>query len=148
MKLSKIGPIAYFIFAPAFLLYLRFGDIDESSIFYLGAKVVPALFSLIVVFLFLGAVLSKKSLTLTLTQKFYRKKLNVKEEIFLAKSDSYWLGVTFLNSSILFYLGLYSDNEIWATYSSVGVYIYLLIALGLQILYGISKKINQETTLK
>lgn len=143
MNLSKIAPIIYFIFAPSFLLYLRFGEMDESSIFYLSAKVIPALFSLIIVFLFLGAILSKKSLTLTLTKRFYKKRLNIKEEAFLAKSDSYWLGITFLNSFILLYLGLYGDNAIWATYSSIGVYIYLFIALGLQILYGVIKQINK-----
>ena len=142
MNFSKLAPIAYFIFAPAFLLYLRFGAIDEGSIFYFGAKVIPALFSLIIVFLFLGAVLSKKSLTLTLTKRFYKKSLNSKEEIFLAASDMYWLIVTFFNSLILFYLGLYGDNAIWATYSSIGVYVYLILALGLQITYGVMKKIN------
>ena len=144
MNLSKIGPIAYFIFAPAFLLYIRFGDIDESSIFFLSAKLIPAVFSLVVVFLFLGAVMGKKSLTLTLTEKFYKKKLNDKERVFLAASDSYWLGVTFVNSSILLYLGLYSEGSIWAIYSSIGVYIYLFVALILQILYGVIKKINRD----
>ena len=144
MSFSKLTPIVYFIFAPTFLLYMRFGEIDESSIFYLSAKLIPALFSLVVVFLFLGATISKKSLTLTLTKRFYRKKLNAKEEFFLGKSDSYWLGVTLLNSFILLYLGVYGENTIWAIYSSVGVYVYLILALVLQIGYGFFNKINRD----
>ena len=144
MNFSKIAPIIYFIFAPSFLLYLRFGEIDESSIFFLSAKVIPALFSLIIVFLFLAAIVSKKHLTLTLTEKFYKKKLNDKERVFLAASDGYWLGVTLLNSSVLLYLGLYGEGSFWAIYSSVGVYIYLFVALLLQILYGVVKKINRD----
>ena len=143
MNFKKLATLSYLIFAPAFLLYLRFGEIDQDSFFYMSAKMIPSLISLFVVFLFLAAVLGEKSLTLTLTKRFYKKELNEKEVEFLSKSDIYWFFVTLLNSAILIYMALYVSNELWATYSSVGWYLYLFFALSLQILYGVVKKINK-----
>lgn len=127
------------------MLYIKFGEIDESSFLYLNAKMIPALYSLFVVALFLGAVISKKHLTLSLTKRFYKKDLNSKEEIFLAKSDIYWLFITLLNTFIITYLTLYASNLTWAIYSSLGWYLYLFIALALQVLYGVLNKVNVET---
>ena len=137
-------PLFPLIFVSIFMLYIKFGAIDESSFLYISSKMVPALFSLFAVSLFLTAVLRKNSLTLSLTKRFYKKELNSKEEIFLAKSDLYWLFMTALNTLIIVYLTLYADNTTWAIYTSVGWYLYLFFALILQVLYGIFNKINKE----
>ena len=145
MNLSKLIPFFPLIFVSLFMMYIKFGTFDENSLVYVSSKMVPALFSLLAVSLFLTSIVRKKSLTLSLTRRFYKKELNSKEEAFLAKSDLYWFFVTALNTLIISYLTLYSSNTIWALYTSVGWYLYLFFALILQILYGVFNKINVET---
>ncbi len=143
MNLSKLIPFFPLIFVSLFMLYIKFGVFDENSLFYVSSKMVPAVFSLFAVSLFLIAVLRKNSLTLSLTKRFYKKELNFKEEAFLAKSDLYWFFVTAFNTLIIVYLTLYASNTTWAIYTSVGWYLYLFLALILQILYGVFHKINR-----
>ena len=143
MNLSKIIPFFPLIFVSLFMLYIKFGAIDENSFFYTSSKMVPAIFSLFAVSLFLISVVRKNSLTLSLTRRFYKKGLNSKEEAFLAKSDLYWLFMTALNTLIIIYLTLYASNTVWAIYTSVGWYLYLFFALTIQILYGVFHKINR-----
>ena len=145
MKLSKLLPFFPLIFVSFFMFYMKFGAIDESSFLYTSSKMVPALFSLLAVALFLASVVRKNSLTLALTRRFYKKELNSKEEAFLAKSDLYWFFVTTLNTFIILFLTLYASNTTWAIYTSIGWYLYLFFALILQILYGVFNKINVET---
>jgi len=144
MRLSKLLPFFPLIFVLFFMLYIKFGAIDENSFLYTSSKMVPALFSLLAVALFLASVVRKNSLTLALTRRFYKKKLNSKEEAFLAKSDLYWFFVTALNTLIILFLTLYASNTTWAIYTSVGWYLYLFLALSLHILYGVFNKINVE----
>jgi len=144
MKLSKLLPFSPLMFVLLFMLYIKFGTIDENSFLYVSSKMLPAVFSLLAVSLFLTSVVRKNSLTLSLTKRFYKKKLNHKEEVFLAKSDLYWFFVTALNTLIIIYLTFYASNTTWAIYTSVGWYLYLFLALSIQILYGILNKINVE----
>lgn len=99
-------------------------------------KIIPALISATFFIFFLVSFLQKKELILGFTKKFYKKKLDENEEIYLAKADGYWAIVIFINTLIQVYLVFQNDNELWAFYSSVGWYIYIFIALLLQILYG------------
>ena len=145
MKLSKLLPFSPLMFVLLFMLYIKFGTIDENSFLYVSSKMLPAVFSLLAVSLFLTSVVRKNSLTLSLTKRFYKKKLNPKEEVFLAKSDLYWFFVTALNTLIIIYLTFYASNTTWVIYTSVGWYLYLFFALTLQILYGVFNKINVET---
>ena len=145
MKLSKLLPFFPLIFVSLFMMYIKFGTFDENSLVYVSSKMVPALFSLLAVALFLASVVRKNSLTLALTRRFYKKKLNPKEEAFLAKSDLYWFLITALNTLIILFLTLYASNTTWAIYTSIGWYLYLFFALILQILYGVFNKINVET---
>ncbi len=98
-------------------------------------KIIPTLLSLLVFFFFLEAYVKKKKLILTYTQKFYKKELSVEKKMFLASSDGYWTGIILVHTLIQIALVFYAKNEFWALYSSVGWYIYLLLALSLQILY-------------
>jgi len=136
MKLSTVGTIVSLSFAPAFLVYIHYFNPDESSLFFIGAKMVPPLYSLIFFFLFTAATLSKKHLVLKLTKQFYKKELDAKELEYLKKGDAYWMGATLLNTIILINMGLFSDDVTWALYSSVGWYVYFFSVLLLQILYG------------
>ncbi len=144
MKPSKLLPFFPLIFVLFFMLYIKFGAIDESSFLYVSSKMVPAVFSLFAVSLFLTSVVRKNSLTLSLTKRFYKKKLNPKEEVFLAKSDLYWFFVTAFNTLIIIYLTFYASNTTWAIYTSVGWYLYLFLALSIHILYGVFNKINVD----
>jgi hypothetical protein len=87
-------------------------------------------------FLFSIAYFSKTHLVLSFTKKFYKKKLDEKEEKYLKGGDVYWMGVTFINTIVLIIMGLFADNYLWAIYSSIGWYIYFFCALFLQIIYG------------
>ena len=145
MNLSKLIPFFPLIFVSLFMMYIKFGTFDENSLVYVSSKMVPALFSLFAVSLFFISVVRKNSLTLSLTRRFYKKDLNPKEEVFLAKSDLYWLFVTSLNTLIILYLTLYASNTTWAIYTSVGWYFYLFSALIIQVVYGVFNKINVET---
>lgn len=136
MTLSNVGSIISLAFAPAFLIYINYFQPDESSVFYLGAKMIPSLYSLVFFFLFSAATFSKKHLVLKLTKQFYKKELDEKELEYLKTGDAYWMGVTFINTIILINMGLFADNVTWALYSSVGWYAYFFSALALQIIYG------------
>ena len=144
MNLSRFLPFFPLIFVALFMLYIKVASFDEDSFIYVSSKMIPAVFSLFAVSLFLVAVVRKNSLTLSLTKRFYKKKLNSKEEAFLAKSDLYWFFVTAFNTLIIVCLTLYASNATWAIYTSVGWYLYLFSALTLQILYGVLNKINVE----
>ena len=136
MTLSTVGTIISLAFAPAFLIYINYFQPDESSFFYLGAKMVPTLYSLVFLSLFTAATFAKKHLVLKLTKKFYKEDLGEKEQEYLKTGDAYWMGVTLINTIILANIGLFANDVIWALYSSVGWYVYFFSALLLQIVYG------------
>lgn len=119
-------PLIYFIFVV--VAYLT------SSMEFI--KLIPALISSTFFFLFLNAYIQKKELILSITKKFYSKKLNENREKFIAKSDGYWTIVLFINSLIQIALVFYDSNELWAFYSSIGWYFYMFSALVFQIMYG------------
>lgn len=98
-------------------------------------KLIPALISASFFLFFLGAYIQKKELILRMTKKFYNK-LSKEQEEYIAKGDGYWAFVIFLNTLIQIFLVFYDNNELWAFYSSIGWYIFLFIALILQIIYG------------
>jgi len=136
MNLSSLGTIISLAFAPLFLVYINYFEPNENSFFYIGAKLVPTLFSLIFLSLFTAAVFSKKHLVLKLTKKFYKKNLREEEEEYLKTGDFYWMIVTLLNTIALIGVACLADDTTWALYSSVGWYIYFLCALLVQIAYG------------
>lgn len=118
-------PLIYFAFVVvAYLL---------SSIEFI--KLIPALISAMFFLLFLNAYIQKKELILSMVKKFY-KKLTEHREVYIAKSDGYWALVIFLNTLIQVGLVFYDDNRLWAFYSSVGWYIFMFMALIVQIAYG------------
>lgn len=122
---SASTPLVYFIF----IIAAYFFSIIEFI------KLIPALISGSFFLLFLNAYIQKKELILSITKKFY-KKMDKDEEQYVGKSDGYWAIVVLINTLIQIILAFEFSNEIWAFYSSVGWYIYMLMALIIQILYG------------
>ena len=119
-------PLIYFIFIVIAYFF--------SSLEYV--KAIPALISSFFFLFFLESALSRRHTVLKFSQKFYKKELTISEEKFIASSDGYWAVVTFFNVLIQVALIFNDNNQFWAFYSSIGWYIFLGMALVLQILYG------------
>jgi hypothetical protein len=99
-------------------------------------KFIPVFTSMAFIALFTEAALHKKTLIYTLTKKFYKKKLNSQEILYLKKGDMYWAVSIFIYMIFQVLFIYYANDTLWAFYNSVGWYIYFLIILGLQIIYG------------
>ena len=122
---SVSTPLIYFAFVViAYLL---------SSMEFI--KLIPALISATFFLLFFKAFIQKKGLILQLAKKFY-KNLGEEEEKRIQNSDAYWALVTLLNTLIQLGLVFHDDNDLWAFYSSFGWYIFMFIAIIVQIAYG------------
>lgn len=98
-------------------------------------KMIPALISASFFIVFIFSLIHKKEFILSMTKRFYKKELSDVKEKFLASSDGYWAVIIFINTLIQIALVYAQNNELWALYSSVGWYIFLLIALAFQLLY-------------
>lgn len=99
-------------------------------------KYIPAILSIIFLFLFIDSHFNKKNMILSFTKKFYKKELKEAEVEFLKNGDAYWIIVMGINTLIHLYIVNFSSNEIWAFYSSIGWYILFFISLIIQIIYG------------
>ncbi len=141
--MQKISIILSLIFAPLLLSYKYFYGVQTDSIFYIGAKLIPALLASIFFFVFLFSVLYNKYMILHFTQYFYKKELSVEEVAFLKNGDIYWLLITFINTLLQTLFAFFADDITWAFYSSVGWYIYFFAALAIQVLYGKFFILNQ-----
>ena len=119
-------PLIYFVF-----IVLAYYFVSMESI-----KMIPALISGFFFLVFLESFINKRHMILNSAKKFYPKKLSQEEQRFIASSDGYWAIVTFINVAVQILLIFDTNNKLWAFYSSVGWYIFLGTALGLQILYG------------
>ena len=120
-----ITPLVYFIF----MLLAYF--LHSVSV----VKLIPALLSAGFFFAFLFAYLAKKEMVLSFAKRFSPKEIDSITQEYLASSDIYWVFVLLLNTLIQLFLVFYDDNRLWAFYSSLGWYIYLFVALTLQIIY-------------
>ncbi|MBL4730272.1 MAG: hypothetical protein JKY28_02620 [Sulfurimonas sp.] len=96
---------------------------------------IPAFISSIFFLMFFISFVQNKGLILHLTKKMYKKDLSTDKESFLKASDAYWALVLLFNTLIQSGLVFYDNNELWAFYSSLGWYIYMGLALGLQLIY-------------
>ena len=99
-------------------------------------KFIPVFISMIFFSLFAEAALYKKALIYKLTKKFYKKKLSEQEIEYLKRGDSYWAISILIYMIIQGMFVLYANDTLWALYSSIGWYIYFVIVLALQIIYG------------
>jgi uncharacterized membrane protein len=98
-------------------------------------KLIPVLLSAGFFLFFLSAYFGKKELILGFAKRFSPKQIPQKEQEYLAASDGYWSGVLLGNTLIQILFLFYENNVFWAIYSSVGWYIYMFIALIIQLIY-------------
>jgi len=99
-------------------------------------KYIPVTLSSIFFLMFVDSHFNKKYMVLGFTQKFYKKDLKEEEIAFLKKGDFYWVFVMLINTLIHLYVVNFSNDIVWAFYSSVGWYVYFFGALIAQIIYG------------
>jgi len=101
-----------------------------------AVKFIPVFTSMAFCAIFAEAAIKKREFVYKLTQKFYKKNLLEKEREYLKKGDAYWAVCIFLYTVIQVIIIFTADDDFWAFYSSVGWYIYFVLILSLQILYG------------
>lgn len=101
-----------------------------------SVKFIPVFTSMAFFALFAESALHKKELIYKLTQKFYKKELNENEKQFLKSGDLYWAISILCYAIVQIVLVFVASNEIWALYSSIGWYIYFVLVLSVQIIYG------------
>lgn len=99
-------------------------------------KFIPVFTSMAFFTIFAESAINKKELIYKLTQKFYKKKLSEPESRFLKSGDLYWAVSILLFAIVQIALVFMASDTIWALYSSVGWYVYFVVILGLQIIYG------------
>ena len=99
-------------------------------------KFIPVFSAMAFFSIFAYGAIYKKELIYKFTARFYKKKLSDAEIIFLKKSDAFWAFSILLYSILLISLVYYGDDALWVFFSSIGWYIYFLLILSLQILYG------------
>ncbi len=101
-----------------------------------AVKLIPVFSALTFATIFAYSALKKQEIIYKFTTKFYKKKLDKFEVIYLKQGDSFWAVAIFLYALFLVSLVFFSDDTLWAFFSSVGWYIYFVIVLTLQIIYG------------
>jgi len=99
-------------------------------------KLIPVFTSMAFFTLFAESALHKKELIYTLTKKFYKKELSQEEVTYLKSGDTYWAASIFFYMIVQIILVFYASDALWALYSSIGWYIYFVLILSLQIVYG------------
>lgn len=109
------------------------------SYFYVSietVKFIPVFTSMAFFTIFAESAIRKKALIYKLTQKFYKKELSDAEVRFLKNGDTYWALSILLYAVVQVVVVFSASDAIWALYSSVGWYVYFVVTLGVQILYG------------
>jgi len=101
-----------------------------------AVKLIPVFIAFSFSGIFMYSAWKKQALIYKFTKKFYKKKMAEKEEEFLKKGDSFWAYTIFLYALILLFLVYKEDDLVWGIFSSVGWYVYFLLALLIQIIYG------------
>lgn len=126
-------------------IYIVLLTIAYSSVSLDTIKFIPVFTSMAFFVIFAQSALKKQALIFKLTQKFYKKNLSIAESDFLKQGDLYWALAILLYSIIQVILVFSASGTIWAIYSSIGWYIYFVIVLGVQIIYGKFYAIKMST---
>ena len=101
-----------------------------------AVKFIPVFSAMTFFTVFALSFMKKGELIYKITTKFYKKKLSDGEIVFLKAGDAFWAGATLLYALFLVLIVYYENDMAWAIFSSVGWYIYFVLALGIQIIYG------------
>ena len=122
-----------FVIITIYLLLLCFAYFYAS---FEAVKFIPVLTALTFSAIFTHASIKREELIFKFTTKFYKKELASDEIIFLKKGDSFWAIAIFIYAIFLLSLVYFSDDTMWAFFSSIGWYIYFFTTLLVQIIYG------------
>jgi uncharacterized membrane protein len=122
-----------FVILGIYLILLSFSYVYASLE---TVKFIPVFTSMAFFAIFAESALHKKELIYKLTKKFYKKKLSEQESLFLKSGDFYWAVSILLYAVIQIILVFQASDTVWALYSSIGWYIYFVLTLGVQIIYG------------
>lgn len=130
LKKSKIED---FIIIGLYLLVLTIAYFNAS---FETIKFIPVFSSMTFFTIFALSSIKKTELIYKFTTRFYKKKLTDEEIMFLKDGDSFWAITILLYTIFLLVLVYTGDNITWAFFSSIGWYIYFILALAIQIIYG------------
>jgi len=117
-------------------IYLLFLSISYFNTSFITVKFIPVFTSIAFFTIFADAAVKKKELIHKITQKFYKKDLTEQEKKFLKAGDWYWAVALLIYIVVQVIIVFYASDSFWAIYSSIGWYIYFVLILALQIIYG------------
>jgi len=118
------------LYAPIALFTLHRYSIDMNDVLVL--KAFPLTMSIIVTFLIYLSYRKKDSMVLKFAKRFMKKEISEEEQEYIQKSTLYWVGVSFINVIIHFFLFMSDEVLTWAFYSSIGWYAVFIIGAILQ----------------
>lgn len=122
-----------FIIISIYLVLLSIAYISNS---FQSVKFIPVFSAMTFFTIFAYSSIKKKELIFNFTKKFYKKDLGEAESMFLKDGDKFWAVAILLYAVFLLSLVYYGDDRVWAFFSSVGWYIYFVLTLVTQIIYG------------
>jgi len=122
-----------FVISGIYLLLLSFAFFMDNFEF---VKFIPVFTSITFFSIFTYAAYAKKEIIYKFTKKFYKKEMSDAEILFLKNGDKFWAVTMFIYTFIQVLIVYFGNDTLWAIYSSIGWYIYFVIALVIQILYG------------
>jgi len=121
------------LYAPIILFTLHKFGLGMDDV--LALKAFPLMMSLIVTFFIYLSYIKKDSMVLKYAKKFMKKEISHEEQKYIQQSTLYWVGVSFVNVIIHFFLFIGDDVVLWAFYSSIGWYGVFIIGGILQYLH-------------
>ena len=122
-----------FIIVSIYLLILTIAYFNASLE---TVKFIPVLSAMTFFAIFAHSALKHNELIYKFTTRFYKKEISDAEVLFLKAGDSFWAVAIFLYAMFLLALVYMANDMIWAFFSSLGWYIYFVLALLAQIVYG------------
>jgi len=122
-----------FVIITIYLVLLLFAySLDSFEV----VKYIPVFSAMTFCLIFIHSYIKKNEIILKFTTRFYKKELSKGEILFLKEGDLFWAIAIFIYSMLLISLIYYNNDSLWAFFSSIGWYIYFIVVLSIQILYG------------
>jgi len=117
-------------------IYLVLLSIAYFTSSFQSVKFIPVFSAMTFFTIFAYGSMHKKELIFKFTKKFYKKDLGEAEILFLKEGDRFWAIAILIYAIFLLTLVYNADDKLWAFFSSVGWYIYFVLTLTIQIIYG------------
>lgn len=101
-----------------------------------SVRILPLSISIVFFAIFVYFWAKNRSIPLEMTKKFTKKTISPSEEIFLLRSQGWWVAALFVNCILHVYFAFYASLVSWAFYSSIGWYILFFTTLAANIIIG------------